>query len=155
MNRKYFSSHGVTLIELIVSIVIISIAVGGIMALFLGTSSSSADPMIRAQSLAIAQSYMDEIMMQAYTTDGATAGRSNYNDVDDYNAITAGSSIADQFGNSISALSAYTIGVQVSACNPATCGSELNSVNAKKISVIVTHIGLGTDVPLIAYRADY
>ncbi len=151
--KKY--SDGVTLIELVVSIVIISIAIVGIMMLFIGTTRTSADPMIRAQALAIAQSYMDEIMMQPYVTDGATSGRANYNEVDDYNAISAGSAIEDQFGNTIASLSAYTIAVDVSLCSAAACGSALNSVSAKKIIVTVSNAGLGTAVPLSAYRTDY
>ena len=146
--------QGVTLIELVISIVIISIAVVGILSLFMGTSKTSADPMVRAQSLAIAQSYLEEIMMQPYSTDGATSGRANYNEVDDYNAITAGSSIEDQFGQAIVALSAYSAEVNVALCT-AACGSALNSVSAKKITVTISHSGLGTSLPLIAYRTDY
>ena len=146
--------RGVTLIELVVSIVIISIVVASIIAVFTVTTKTSADPMVRAQALAIAQSYLEEIMMQPYATDGATAGRANYNEVDDYNAITAGSVIEDQFGNTITALSAYSAEVNVALCT-AACGSALNSAAAKKITVTISHSGLGIAVPLTAYRTDY
>lgn len=155
MKCEYYASQGVTLVELVASIVIITVAVGGIIALIITTSSTSADPMVRAQSLAIAQSYMDEIMMQPYVTDGSTSGRGSYNEVDDYNSITVGSDVQDQFGNPITALTGYSIAVDVSGCSLALCGSELNTVNAKKITVTVTHKGLGTSVPLVAYRANY
>ena len=145
---------GVTLIELVVSILIIGIAVFGVLSLFMGTTTTSADPMVRAQALAIAQSYMEEIMMQPYSNDGLTSGRANYNEVDDYNAISAGSAIEDQFGNSIAALGAYTAEVNVTSCN-AACGAELNSIGAKKIVVTISHAGLGISIPLTAYRADY
>ncbi len=153
INNK--QSAGVTLIELIISMVIISIAVTGIMMLFAATMRSSADPMIRAQALAIAQSYMDEILMQAYSADGATAGRANYNEVEDYNAIVSGSPIEDQFGNPINALSAYSIEVNVTLCNSGICNNPFNSVNAKKITLSVSHPALGSPVPLVAYRTDY
>ncbi len=155
MNRmSYTLCRGVTIIELVVSMVIITIAVGGVMALFLGTTRTSADPMVRAQSLAIAQSYMDEIMMQAYTPTGSASGRSNYNDVDDYNAITAGSSIEDQFGNMID-MPGYTVAVTVVLCTNIICAAELSNRAAKKITIVVSHAGLGTDIPIIAYRTNY
>ena len=153
LNHRY--SHGVTLIELIISIVIISIAITGIMMLFAGTTKTSADPMVRAQALAIAQSYMDEIIMQPYTNDGNTSGRGNYNEVDDYNAITAGSTIEDQYGNPISSLAPYSVEVNVSVCSTGSCSSQLSTVQAKKITVTVSHSGLGINVPLTAYRANY
>ncbi len=163
MNRMPYSfSRGVTIIELVVSMVIITIAVAGVMALFLGTSRTSADPMVRAQSLAIAQSYMDEIMMQAYTPVASASGRSNYNDVDDYNAITAGSSIEDQFGNLIDIdmdglddLPGYTVEVTIALCTNVICVSDLTNQGAKKITIVVSHAGLGTDIPIIAYRTNY
>lgn len=171
MNRNYHLSKGVTLIELIVSMVIITVAVSGVMALFVGTTSSSADPMIRAQQLAIAQSYMDEIMMQPYSNDGATSGRENYNEVDDYNAITAGGSdsacsalscgIRNQFADIIDMdsngddLAGYAVEVNVAVCTNALCASELTNIGAKKITITVTHAGLGTAIPIIAYRTNY
>jgi len=154
MNNIYFCK-GVTLIELVISIIIITISIGGITTLFFVTTKSSADPMIRAQQLAIAQSYMDEILMQPYLGDGSTSGRANYNEVDDYNAITAGSSIQDQFGNPITALSSnYTISVIVSSCTNTLCGTELNTVAAKKIVISVAYSNLGS-VSITAYKTDY
>lgn len=155
MNSKLPHQSGVTLIELIISIVIISIAITGIMMLFTGTMRTSADPMVRAQALAIARSYLDEIIMQPYSGDGPTTGRANYNEVDDYNAITAGSTVMDQYGNILTALNAYRVEVKVSACTPGSCDAQLSAVNAKKIEVIVTHNGLNIQIPLTAYRTDY
>lgn len=148
-------SSGVTLIELIISIVIISIAITGIMMLFAGTTKTSADPMVRAQALAIAQSYMDEIIMQPWFNDGATIGRSHYNEIDDYNGITSGSAVEDQYGNPISSLAPYSVEVNVSVCSTSSCGSQLSTVQAKKITVTVSHSKLGINVPLTAYRAKY
>ncbi len=161
-------SQGVTLIELVVSIVIISIAVIGVMSLFLGTTKTSADPMIRAQALAIAQSYMDEIMMQPYSSvvntsatgtcsDGNPPEKSNrakYNDINDYNALND-IGAHDQNGCLINALAGYTITVQVNNCPNVACDASLNSSGMKKIQVDVLHSGLSTTVPLFSYRADY
>jgi MSHA pilin protein MshD len=54
--------RGVNLIELLISIVIISIACTGVLLVFAQTVRYSADPMIQAQGLAIAEAYLDEIL---------------------------------------------------------------------------------------------
>jgi len=56
------AQRGVNLIELLISIVIISIACAGVLLVFAQTVRFSADPMIQAQGLAIAEAYLDEIL---------------------------------------------------------------------------------------------
>ena len=53
--------RGVTLIELIIFIVVVSIAVVGLLQIFARTTASSADPQLRKQALAIAEAMLDEI----------------------------------------------------------------------------------------------
>jgi MSHA pilin protein MshD len=72
-------SRGVTLVELIVFIVIVSTAVAGILtALDLGNRSST-DPMIQKQALAVAEALLEEVQLQPFT----------YCDPDDSQAGTA------------------------------------------------------------------
>lgn len=59
--------RGVTLVELIIFIMIVSIAVVGVLGVFRFTTSHSADPLLRKQALAIAESLMEEVQ-QAYFT---------------------------------------------------------------------------------------
>ncbi len=59
--------QGLTLIELIVFIVIVSVALAGILSVLNLTARSSADPMIRKQMLAIAEGLMDEVAAQPFT----------------------------------------------------------------------------------------
>ena len=59
--------RGLTLIELIVFIVIVGVALAGILAVMNVTMKSSSDPLIRKQMLAIAESLMTEVQMQAHT----------------------------------------------------------------------------------------
>ena len=58
---------GVTLIELIVFIVIVSVGLAGILSVLNLTTRHSADPMIRKQLLAIAEGLMDEVAAQPVT----------------------------------------------------------------------------------------
>ncbi|HYD78410.1 MAG TPA: type II secretion system protein [Paucimonas sp.] len=77
---------GLSLIELVMFIVIVGIGVAGILLVMDITTRSSADPMIRKQSLAIAESLLEEIELMPFT----------YCDPDDANAANATASTAAQ-----------------------------------------------------------
>ncbi|MFA7290772.1 MAG: prepilin-type N-terminal cleavage/methylation domain-containing protein [Rhodocyclaceae bacterium] len=66
-QQSAFLQRGVTLIELVVFIVIISVGVVGLVSVTGPIVRSSADPMVRKQALAIAQSLLQEIEQQAFT----------------------------------------------------------------------------------------
>ena len=70
---------GISLIELIMFIVIVSIGVVGILTVFNLTAQKSADPQVRKQMLAIAETLLEEVEFKAFT----------YCDPNDPNAATA------------------------------------------------------------------
>jgi len=70
---------GVSLVELIVFIVIVSIAVAGVLVALDRSARNSADPLIIKQALAIAEALLDEVELAPFT----------YCDPDDPNARTA------------------------------------------------------------------
>jgi MSHA pilin protein MshD len=84
--------RGVNLVELIVAIVIISIATVGVLLVYAQVVRFSADPMIQQQAVAIGEAYLDEILARPYDdpnggeTGGPEAGetRATYDDVQDY-----------------------------------------------------------------------
>lgn len=138
---------GVTLIELILSMLIISIALMGILSVINLTAGQSANPVVQHQAAAIAESYLEEILLQAYSG-GASATRSEYDDVDDYNGLSDNGA-RDQNGNAAAGLSQYTIAVTVSAATTLSGG-----VSAKQISVSVSGPGVA-NLTLTGYRANY
>ncbi len=88
-------ARGFTLIELVISIVALAALFAGIAAVFITGPAASADPQIRAQARAIAEGYVEEILLKAYCepdggcpaeTGGVEAGedRATYDDVWDY-----------------------------------------------------------------------
>jgi len=78
--KKYsYKQTGVTLVELVVFIVIISVALIGVLKVLDITNRGSADPLVRKQALSIAESLMLEIEQQPFT----------WCDPDDANASTA------------------------------------------------------------------
>jgi MSHA pilin protein MshD len=145
--RKQF---GVTLIELVVSIVIVAIAASAVLGLLSFASKGSADAMVRNQAVAIAQAYLEEIRFKEFDADGVEASRDLYNDVSDYNGLS-NTGARDQFNNSIADLGGYNVTVSVA-------DSALGSIaagDAKRIDVTVQHIGAGITVAISGYRTDY
>lgn len=70
---------GLTLIELIIFIVIVSVGLAGVLTVLNVTTKASADPMIRKNMLAMAESLLEEVQLQSFT----------WCDPDDVNAATA------------------------------------------------------------------
>lgn len=64
-NRRRLG--GFTLIELIIFIVIVSVGLAGVMSVFNIAVRGSADPMIRKNMQSLAESLLEEVMMQPYT----------------------------------------------------------------------------------------
>jgi len=148
--------HGATLIELIVSIVIISVSATALMMLVSQVARNSADPMVRAQAVAIAQAYMDEILVQALDDpDGVETGaaesgetRPTFDDVADYHGLADHNGARDQTGALIAGLGGYNIDVRVTA-------DTLGGLPARRIRVQVGYDGEpGLIVPLVAYRMN-
>lgn len=82
MYTKKFSASGFTLIEVIIFMVIVSVALAGVLTVLNVSAKSSADPIIRKQELAIAESLLEEVQMQSFTwcdpDDGNAASATSY-----------------------------------------------------------------------------
>lgn len=149
-KNRHDAQVGFTLIEVITTIVVISVAATAILSVFSGTVRSSANPMIQQQAISIAEAYMEEIRLKSFNDpDGTEAGetRSTYDDVDDYNGLSDAGA-RDQNGNAIASLSDYTVTVSVGT-------SSLNGItDALLITVNVAHNVLGS-VQITGYRTNY
>jgi MSHA pilin protein MshD len=66
-HAKNLMQSGVTLIELIVFIMIVGVALAGVLKALQVANRDSADPLIRKQSLSIAESLLQEIQQQPFT----------------------------------------------------------------------------------------
>ncbi|MCZ8251091.1 MAG: hypothetical protein O9318_01325 [Hylemonella sp.] len=73
------AQRGLTFIELIFFIVIVTAGLAGILTVLDVTTSRSADPMVRKQMLAVAEGVMEEVRLQSF----------GWCDPDDANAATA------------------------------------------------------------------
>jgi len=59
--------RGISLVELIIFIVVVSVALAGILRVMNITGKSSADPLVHKQSLAIAQALLEEVELMPFT----------------------------------------------------------------------------------------
>lgn len=166
-TRRAGRQGGVTLVELILAMVIVGVAVGGMLAAFNTTSKRSADPIVQKQLAVVAEGMMEEILLKPFDVEPnlAVPGRDGFTDVRDfdcYNLIVSASTgcadekpiregIFDVSDNAIAALRRYTVGVRVLPV--ALTGVPV--AQALRITVTVTNIDSGENFVLTGWRLDF
>jgi MSHA pilin protein MshD len=142
MNKR--QNRGFTLIEVIIFIVVVGAGLAGILAVSTNVVKSSADPMVRKQAMALADSILEEILQKEYADPDGTSGettRDTMDDVDDYNGKTK-----TLFADWPASLSAYSVTIAV---DPSTLGT----VTAKRVTVTVD--GGTHSIAMTGYRTAY
>lgn len=171
-------AQGLTLIELLLFVVVVGIALAAMLRVFVTATAASADPVIRRQQLAIAESLLREVQLMPFTwcdpTDanvetatstaactlaeglGPESGETRYgptyfNNVNDYAGFSM-SGIRDLTNTAVSGLSGYSANVAVAAAalDSITAGSG----DALKITVTITGPDSST-VVLQGWRTRY
>jgi MSHA pilin protein MshD len=66
-SRYRRTQSGISFIELVMFIVIVSVGVAGILSVMTITTRSSADPLVRKQAIAVAESLLEEIELRPFT----------------------------------------------------------------------------------------
>ncbi len=150
---------GISLIELIMFIVIVSIALAGVINVLNLNTSHSADPVVRKQAMAIAESLLEEIEEKNFAKPaGGFAGpftpvnRQLFDTVSDYSVFSM-SPVADITNTAIPSLTGYSASVTetpVTLCAGAVCTL---AGDALLITVRVDGPG-GFSVTLDGYRTN-
>jgi len=70
-TTKHF---GVTLIEMVIFIAIVSVAFTGIIMVFINTGKHSADPLVKIRTIELGQSFLEEILLKKYDEDSPVTG---------------------------------------------------------------------------------
>jgi MSHA pilin protein MshD len=166
MNRMHLPrrAQGLTLIELLMFIVVVSIALAAMLRVFVTATTASADPMIRRQQLAIAESLLREVQLMPFTwcdpddanvetasssagcaslaeSSGPESGETRYgpttyfDNVNDYAGFSM-TGIRDLSNSAVTGLSGYTASVAVAAAALDTI--TLASGDALKITITVS-----------------
>lgn len=175
--------RGLTIIELVVFIVVLSIGLVGIMVLFNQVTRASPDPVVRKQALALAQSVMEEVMLRGFTycdpddaavfTATGTGGCTTvegigpegefrtaaplFDNVSDYNGFSmAGAGIVDLSGNTVSGLGNYSVSVAVAEMSGGELPDIATTNDVLRVTVTVSHAApLSISVALTGYRTRY
>ncbi len=171
--------RGLSLIELVIFIVIVSAALAGVLNVFVTATVPSADPMLRRQALAIAESMLEEVQLMPFTYCdpddanaeaaansagcattpeglGPEAGETRFaapqfDNVNDYHGYSMGT-IVDITNAAVPGLAGYSASVSVA---PAALGSvTVGSGDALRITVTVTGPH-GTSISLDGYRTRH
>lgn len=148
MTKHSLRRHrGFTLIEVIIFIVVVGAGLAGILAVSTNSVRASADPMVRKQAMALADSILEEILQKEYVNPpggytGPPDDRASFDDVDDYNGKTKA-----LFTDWPASLGSYTLAIAV------TAPVALNGVQVKRVTVTVTG---GNDViTMTGLRTQY
>jgi MSHA pilin protein MshD len=161
--------RGFTLIELIVFIVIVSVALTGVLTVLNITTRHSADPMVRKQALAIAEALLEEVMLQPFTwcdpddvnaatatsaagCAGGTAAESRsvgsttpFDNVSDYNGLSTTANVAG------GGAALYTATVTVAAADLGT----ITAASGNSLLITVSVVAPGETIQVQGYRTRH
>lgn len=142
---------GATLVELVVSIVVISVGLAGVLVVMDRATRSSADPMIQYQAIAIAEAYLEEALLKEFNDPDGLGGetRATFDDVNDYNGLV-NNGARDQSDQPIVGLEQYTVTMTVTA----EAFNAIPAASARRVQVSVTP-PFGGAVVMSAYRTAY
>ena len=150
---------GVTLVETLIGIVILSISFTAVASLLTQSVATSASPVIREQAIAIAESHLEMVALHPFSDpnqadtntceEGNDSNRALYDDVNDFRCLNDSDGARDAAGNLIPGLGAYNVDIDIPSV-------ILNGAPALEITVNVTHdADSGVDITLIGYRVNY
>lgn len=147
------SQRGISLIELILFIIIVSIALTSLLMVMNINTKSSVDPLLRKQALAIAESLLEEIELQDFSNPaggfagaGNVVNRSSFDDIFDYNGINTTADVI----TGMAQLASYAVSVAVVN----TAFDTIVMADAAQITVTVTDSS-GQSLQAVGYRVNY
>jgi MSHA pilin protein MshD len=182
IDRLRGVARGLTLIELIIFILVVSIALLGVLLLMNLTTARSSDPLIRKQVLAIAEALLEEVQLMPFTycdpddanvttatsaaacattpeglgpEPGEARGSATapFDNVNDYHGFSM-SGISDISGTAIPSLGGYSAAVTITPEDLAGTGATVSSAASLRIGVAVTGPG-NESITLEGYRTRY
>ncbi len=154
--------RGLTLIELVISIVILAVAAVALYTALGLVAGHSSDPLIDEQATAIASAYLEEISSKAFVDpslaanapacSGPVESRPQMNNICDYNGLVD-IGAHDQQGQAIAGLGNYTITVAV--YNPTSAWQGITATDVLRIDIQVTYVPTGQNYVLTGLRTRY
>lgn len=171
ISRFSKQEQGATLVELVMTIVIISVAIAGVVGAFSLITGRSADPLNQTRAVSLSQRYMDEILFKKFdesspmggghlmtscSANGPESGetRANWNDIDDYDEIN-NETPSDYWGSLNPELGYEQFVVSVSVACVSDPVTELGvDVEVKRVDITITD-PTGNNYLFSAYRGNF
>lgn len=178
-RRLRATDRGLTMIELVIFMVVVSAALAGVLRVFMQATVASADPALVRQALAVAESLLEEVQLLPFAfcdgddanvatatstagcagaadAIGPEAGEGRYatpqfDHVNDYHGFSM-AGITDISNTAVAGLAGYSASVTVAAAALNSIGAA--SGDALRITVTVTGPG-STSITLEGWRARY
>lgn len=159
MNNKH-KQQGFSLIELVITIVVLGIALTALSSSLFNAVGKNADPLWQSKATQLSQAYLDEILAMKYQDnspiEGGSVGsctitsetdRSLFDDVDDYHGLTETASFLDT--SAAQTYNGYSISIQVSCVD-----AQGNTSNNSKLIELTITSPTNESLMFSAYRAD-
>ena len=158
---RFRAQFGTTLIELIITIVVLGIGLSGTLLVMNRNIATSSDPLIQHQAIAIAEAYLEEILSKPFVdpdgvdTIAAEPTRDLFDDVNDYDRNIVDGLPRDQDGNLVAGLGNYTVAVTVTNEAVGPAGNPAPAANSLRVTVAVSTPASSTPVIVSAYRTNF
>jgi len=156
--------RGFSLIEAIVFIIIVSVALAGVLSVMNLTTQHSADPLVRKQAIAVAESLLEEISLHDFNNpaggfSGAPtqANRQSFDDIGDYNGFAPPGGIYPiDSAIPIPGLTGYSVSVGVASADLGPAASLITAAsNQAKLITVTVNGPDSVSVVLTGYRTGY
>ncbi|PKO89155.1 MAG: hypothetical protein CVU18_04885 [Betaproteobacteria bacterium HGW-Betaproteobacteria-12] len=173
--RRFHGQYGLTLVELIVAMIVISVGVAGVLSAYNISVRASVDPMLAKQAVAIGEALLEEVRLAPSTFCdpddanaetaaspaacaslpegiGPEAGDARpFDNVNDYHGLVL-NPIADVSGTAVAGLNGFAASISV---QPAALNS-ISDVSGEALRIVVSVTAPTGDVFAIeGYRARY
>lgn len=162
--QSSFAAKGYSLIELVITIVVIGIALSALSTSLFSAVGRNADPLWQSKATQLSQAYLDEILSMRYQEDSLLGGgavgtclatgpevgetsRSLFDDVDDYNGLNETADFLDT--STSSNYNGYNISIAVRCVGPTNAAS-----NSSKLIEITITTPTNQSLVFSAFRAD-
>jgi MSHA pilin protein MshD len=164
LGQYHRSKAGFSLVEMVVLIVIVSLAVPPITVLLSQVLSSNAQLHMQAKAAELAKGLMEEVLSKEFEDPQGESGsfgteeaaRTNYDDIDDFDGFVV-SPPTDSQGNVLSGFSAFRLAVtveNVAADAPGGAAVSDGSTDFKRVTVTVSWSSGGSRVRLVGMAGD-
>ncbi|MBU2863599.1 type II secretion system GspH family protein [Reinekea forsetii] len=182
-NQTISNQKGVTLVELIIAMVIISIAAVAILQTLGSQTVRNVDPMIQSQAQMLARQFLEEVTGKSFfdgsadprlnsglsrtqinnsVVDQSRAGapsRVAWDNIYEYDGYTQ-SGLQDVYGNALTEFSNFSVDIEVDISSTVSINGDSNSATAncppKYMAITVTITDpRGNNTALSGYRARY